>query len=656
MTTLHLPSFGADIGDRLRQSFQRWRKHLPGAHSVSRLQGKLIIPYVILTLVLAAVGIYVVTRLVASTIRERFVNQIYESARVASDAVVRQERTHLENLRLMVYTEGVGDTLGQRDANRLEALLLPLAMNSGIDAATVVDVNGIELITLGKDPKTGLYIRSQGKDFSAEELVSLILKKNTDTLGDKFAGLLYTNYGPGLFTSSPVFDSQGKLVGTILVGTRLSSLLANIKAQSLADLLILDKNHKVIATTLAPPEDGFGSLEEASQGSSSDGQSTTYDIQLYRREFQVTYTPFKARGQLLGWLGVVLPSSYVVAAEATSRNTFSLIFTLGTVGVIVIGLLLSQSIAQPILKLRSMTQAVAAGNLDESSGLIRTDEIGDLAEAFDVMTLRLRERTQEAARLYAEAVQRNKELAEINEQLRSTQMQLVQSEKLAAIGQLTAGIVHDVKNPLTVVKGMAELLLSEGNIPEDIREEITLIRDSSQKANVILTDLLTFARQSRPEMEERDMRETVEAALRLTAYPLRKAHIEVSKDLPNQAVMMTYDNQQIEQVLVNLVNNAVHAMGDGGKLRINLSQADGAVAIALEDTGIGIPPENLRRIFDPFFTTKPEGEGTGLGLSVSYGIISNHSGHIEVQSKVGEGTTFTILLPVKHVDDEGGKR
>ncbi len=120
--------------------------------------------------------------------------------------------------------------------------------------------------------------------------------------------------------------------------------------------------------------------------------------------------------------------------------------------------------------------------------------------------------------------------------------------------------------------------------------------------------------------------------------------------------MMTYDNQQIEQVLVNLVNNAVHAMGDGGKLRINLSQADGAVAIAVEDTGIGIPPENLRLIFDPFFTTKPEGEGTGLGLSFSYGIISNHSGHIEVQSKVGEGTTFTILLPVKHVDDEGGKR
>ncbi len=162
---MRLPTLGANIGDRLRQTFQHWGNTLKGIYSVSRLQGKLIVPYVLLTLVLAAVGIYVVTRLVTSTIRERFVNQIYESARVASDAVVRQERTHLEQLRLMVFTQGVGDALGQMDANRLEALLLPLAMNSGIDAATVVDLDGIELITLGKDPDTGLYVRSQGRDF-----------------------------------------------------------------------------------------------------------------------------------------------------------------------------------------------------------------------------------------------------------------------------------------------------------------------------------------------------------------------------------------------------------------------------------------------------------------------------------------------------------
>ncbi len=649
MATLSLPA----LGDKFRRSVVGGIKKFPGFRGLLRLQGKLIVPYVILTLMMAAVGVYVVTHLVTSTIHERFVNQLYESARVASDSVVRLERDHLENLRLLVFTEGVAQALKDGDAQRLEALLLPLAVNNGLEAVTAVDRNGREILTMGRDPQSGQYLRTQGTNFAEEALVVNVLQGKSDANGDKYAAILETAYGPGLFISSAVRDAQGEIVGAIVVGNPLSSMLAEIKSQALADLLILDMAQRVLATTLPPPVEGFGGLEAAAQAASQSGLSQTYDLKLNRRDFQITFTPFKARNQQIGWMGVVLPSSYVVAAQATSRNTFSIVFTAGTVGIIVLGLLLSRSIARPILQLRSLSQAVAAGNLDQNIGLQRSDEIGELAEAFDVMTLRLRERTQEAARLYAEAVQRNKELAEINEQLRATQRQLVQSEKLAAIGQLTAGIVHDVKNPLTVIKGMAELLLGEDEVPQGIRDEITLIRDSAQKANLILTDLLTFARQSKPDMSERDMRETIEAALRLTAFPVRKAHVQVSKDLPEQPVMMVYDPQQIEQVLVNLITNAVQAMPNGGKIRINLSQGDGVIAIAVQDTGIGIPPENLNRIFDPFFTTKPEDQGTGLGLSVSYGIISNHDGRIDVESKVGEGTTFTILLPVKRGEKKG---
>lgn len=624
-----------------------------GLRGLFRLQGKLIIPYVILTLMMAAVGVYVVTHLVASTIRERFVNQLYESARVASDSVVRVERDHLENLRLMVFTEGMASALVARDAGRAEALLLPLALNNRLDSVTALDSSGREILTLGRDPNSGQYLRTQATDFSQKDLVRNVLEGKQDANGDKYAAILETVFGPGLFTSSAVRDSQGEIVGAILVGTRLSNMLADIKSQALADLLILDMERQVLATTLPPPVEGFGELQAAAQAASQSALSQTYDLKLNRRDYQITYTPFKVRGQQIGWLGVVLPSSYVVAAQATSRNTFSLLFTAGTLGIIVLGLLLSRSIARPILQLSSLTQAVAAGNLDQNIGLERGDEIGELAQAFDVMTLRLRERTQEAARLYAEAIQRNKELAEINEQLRSTQRQLVQSEKLAAIGQLTAGIVHDVKNPLTVIKGMAELLLGEDELPQSMREEITLIKDSAQKANLIVTDLLTFARQSKPDLSERDMRETIEAALRLCAFPLRKGHIEVCKDLPEQPVMMAHDPQQIEQVLVNLITNAIQAMPNGGKIRINLSRGEGVIALAVQDTGIGIPPENINRIFDPFFTTKPEEQGTGLGLSVSYGIISNHEGRIEVESVVGEGTTFTILLPIKRGEQKG---
>ncbi|MGW8249558.1 MAG: sensor histidine kinase, partial [Anaerolineales bacterium] len=423
---------------------------------------------------------------------------------------------------------------------------------------------------------------------SEEGLVSNVLRGVMDDRGDKFVDHLETNFGQVLYTSSAVNDSQGRLAGAILVGTRLESLLVSTKLQALADLILLDEQHHLLASTLPPPDEGYDGLERASMDASQPDSSVTQDIQLYQRDFQSIFAPFEARGKQIGLLGVVLPSSYVVAAEATSRNTFSLLFTLGTLGVIVIGLLLSQSIARPILKLNAMTHEVAAGNLDQSSGLNRSDEIGELAGAFDVMTLRLRERTQEASRLYAEAVQRNQELAEINEQLRATQAQLVQSEKLAAVGQLTAGIVHDVKNPLTVVKGMAELLIVDENTPPAVTEELVLIRDSVAKADIILSDLLTFARQSKPELgqlerEQRDLRETVEAALRLTAFPMRKAHVDLAKELPDEAVMLTFDNQQIEQVLVNLINNAIQAMPAGGELKVNVSRKTGMVAIAVTD-------------------------------------------------------------------------
>jgi two-component system NtrC family sensor kinase len=629
------------LGEKIRQKLES----APGGLRVSGLQGKLIIPYVMLTMALAAIGIFVITRLVTSSIRERFINQIYEAARVASDAVVRQEMNNLEDLRAVVFTEGVNSAVARKDPGVLEGLLLNLMANNRIEALTVIDSSGAEILTLGENPATGQFVRSSAeKDFSDNELVDKALSGAGDEQGDKYVGILATGYGPALFTAAPVYNDHGDVIGAVLVGVRLETLLAEIKTQALADIILFDQNGQILASTLPEAESDATELANLTPTKGEPDKPNVYDLKLYNRDFQITYTELEARQEQFGWLGVVLPSTFVVSTEATSRDLFSLIFALGTVAIVIVGYAISQSIARPILKLRTLTQSVAAGDLDQSMGIKRADEIGELGEAFDVMTIKLRERTLEAARLYSEAIQRNKELAETNERLRTTQMQLIQSEKLAAIGQLTAGIVHDVKNPLAVIKGVAELMLSEESLPE-YTQELSLIRESAQKANNIVSDLMKFARQSQPEMGIYDMRDTVEAALRLTAFPIRKAHVQAVKDIPEHAVVMNYDYQQIEQVLVNLINNAVQAMPNGGSLRVSLGQADGVTAISVQDTGIGIPSENLSRIFDPFFTTKPEGEGTGLGLSVSYGIISNHSGRIEVESVPGEGTTFTLLLP-----------
>lgn len=629
--------------------FSRWPR-------LYGLRGKLIIPYVLLTVLLAMIGIFVVTRLVTDSVRERFANQIYEASRVSADSIVRQEQKHLDILRNIALTKGIAEAFLNRDIEFLELQTQGIAAVHRVQIISVLDTEGQELITLGLDPATGSYIRSQGTDFSQETIVRNILTEYTDEQGDKFIDLLETRNGLALVTSAPVRSTQdGQLVGVLLVGTRLESLLADIKAQALADIVLLDQERNLLGTTLVAPSEGYQELEKAAIPFVQQINVSSQEVSLYGRDYQVFYTPFAVRGRNLGWLGVVLPSQYVTTPEATSRSTFSALFAVGTAATIIIGYLLALNIARPILRLRSMSQAVASGDLNQSIQLRQADEIGDLANAFDQMTAHLRERTAEAERLYAETVQRNKELAEINARLQATQLQLIQSEKLAAIGQLTAGIVHDVKNPLAVIKGMAEVIREDPSLSEDARQGLALIHESAVKANRIVTDLLKFARQAKPEMKTQDLRETVEAALRLTTYLIREAKIQVVTELPQESILLKYDSQQIEQVFINLITNAVQAMREQGLLRIRLYREDRMVAVAFEDNGIGIPPEYLNRIFDPFFTTKREGEGTGLGLSVSYGIVASHNGHIEVKSSPGQGSTFTVYLPYEPPELASGK-
>jgi len=631
----------------LAQKFRFSARFLPRFN----LQSVLIVPYALLTLATATIGLYIVTLLVTSSFQERFVNQITEAGRVAADGVIRRERIHLEDLRLMAFTEGVAQALASRDVQTLQDLLSPLAQNNNVEIVTTVDLEGREIFTLALGPDGRPRVISQGADFSQTDLVTKVRQGQSDHLGDKFVGLLTTASGAYLVTSAPVRD-QARLVGVLMIGTRLETLLAELKSQALAEIVVLDQRGRWLGATLAQPDEGYAALELPPQETPDMDATLTRDLRLYGRDFRALYAPFLARQQMIGVLAVALPSNYIVTTTATSRNTISAVFALGTVAVILVGYGLSQSIARPILRLRAMSQAVAAGDLRQRTGLARTDEIGELASAFDAMTLRLLERTEEANRLYAETMQRNKELAEINARLQTTQQQLVQSEKLAAIGQLTAGIVHDVKNPLAVIKGLAEVLLDEPHHDAETQAHLASIRDSAAKANQIVSDLLKFARQSKLERAHRDLRETVQASLRLTKYLARKARVQVSAELPEQPVMLTYDAQQIEQVLINMIHNAIQAMPEGGSLRLSLGAFEDMVALTIQDTGTGIVPENLSRIFDPFFTTKPEGEGTGLGLSVGYGIVADHGGRIDVDSTPGQGTTFVIWLPVRPVSSD----
>jgi signal transduction histidine kinase len=442
-----------------------------------------------------------------------------------------------------------------------------------------------------------------------------------------------------------VRSADGRILGVLMVGTRLDTLAADLKTQVLADIIVLDQQGALMTTTLPPPEQGYGVLTLTSLEVAYLDPGKISALELYQRPYQVYYTPLIVRGADVGVVGVVLPSNFIVATESISRNLFSLVFALGTLAVILVGYLLAQRISRPILRMRDVSLAVASGDLDQRTGIRGPDEVGQMAAVFDLMTFRLRRRTAQAARLHAETVKRSQELEEANTRLQQAQQQLVQSEKLAAVGQLTAGIVHDVKNPLAVIRGLTEEVEEQLGGSSPHTEHLKTIRDNATRANAIVSDLLKFARQSNPEMRYQNIQDTVLSALRLTDYLARRGRVKIIAEPSAQPVLTVYDAQQIEQVLVNLIQNAIQAMPEGGTLRVRVGQTTEWVEIDVADTGVGIPPKNLGRIFDPFFTTKPPGEGTGLGLSVSYGLVAQHKGRIDVRSEVGRGSVFTVRLP-----------
>jgi signal transduction histidine kinase len=233
-------------------------------------------------------------------------------------------------------------------------------------------------------------------------------------------------------------------------------------------------------------------------------------------------------------------------------------------------------------------------------------------------------------------------------ELKQTQAQLVQSTKLAAIGELAANIAHEINNPLTTVLGFASFIAERLPADDPTREELGLIQEEASRARDIVRDLLQFSRQRdfMPEPSETNtVLEQVVAMVRrqgaLNTITVTEAY---GADLP----MVEMDVPRIKQVFLNIINNAVYAMKDGGALTIRTTLDGGTVRIAFEDTGPGIPAEVLGRIFDPFFTTKPEVSGTGLGLSVSLGIVQSHGGMIDVKSTVGAGTIFSVALPITH--------
>ena len=228
------------------------------------------------------------------------------------------------------------------------------------------------------------------------------------------------------------------------------------------------------------------------------------------------------------------------------------------------------------------------------------------------------------------------------------------AEKLAAVGRLAAGVVHEINNPLATIAACAEALeqrIDEGAFEgleaiDDLNEYLGLIKSEAFRCKSITTGLLDFSRIRPGNRHPIDVGEVIRSSANLISHQKRGENIDIQIEAADDLPLLNADGGQIQQAIIALCTNAIDAMPEGGELTIRAETHSNRIAIAIEDTGVGIQPEDLSKIFEPFFTTKEVGEGTGLGLAVCYGIITDHGGRLSVRSNVGKGTTFTILLPI----------
>ncbi len=327
------------------------------------------------------------------------------------------------------------------------------------------------------------------------------------------------------------------------------------------------------------------------------------------------------------WAVVQIPRAR--AFEAARRLVTRSLALAGLVCLAAAGLVLffSSSITRPLVALTRATEQIGRGHFDVQIPQSGGDEIGALGARFKRMT---------------------EELGARETALKEANKRLVESEKMTALGQLGAGIAHEVKNPMTSIRGYAQMGIRKVPEGSPLHEYFRTIEKETGRSLDILKNLLKFSRQETAEMGLIDLNAVVTDTLKLVAHQLEMKKVQVVPSPSEDPLQVIGNANQLEQVLLNLCMNAGDAMEKGGTLTISTELVNnGATAcIRVADTGSGIPPDVQGRIFDPFFTTKPVGKGTGLGLSVSYGIVKDHKGEITVQSKVGQGTTFTILIPI----------
>jgi len=643
------------------------------------LKARLIVGYVIILaiggLVTSLVGSWIVSSTIMAQAR-RSVNQNLATARVLYES-------HLERARLAVDLAASGTTLAEYLARRERKTVLEhlgwLQKEVGFDFLSLAGPDGRVLARAAgpseADDVTGISVVAaalRGRRLGSTEVLpaEVLARENPALLERARLALVETprarppsraeeTAGMVLVAAAPVRAADGRILGVLYGGILLNRNLELVDriwevifkgdrfdGQEVGTVTLFLKDAR-IATTVrdAKGQRALGTLISAEVYDAVIGRGEAWRGRAFvvHDWYISAYEPIRnSNGEVVGILYVGLLEKAFTAVRDRVILSFFGIAGIGFLVIIGITYYEIHRITRPIGELVEATRKIAAGQFDQEVK-VGTGEIGLLSASFNAMAKSLRQMRADLEEWGRTLEQKVKERTEA---LIAMQAQVAQSDRLASLGKLAAGVAHEINNPLGGILSLTALTLEDMKEDDPNRENLLEVIRQTERCRDIVARLLDFARQSVSHKELVDLNRVLEETLGLLTRQSLFFNIQVVKNLDPDLPPVKADRTQIQQVFMNILINAAQAMQERGTITVaSRATADGAVEVSISDTGCGIPPDRIGRIFDPFYTTKQDSRGTGLGLSIAYGIVTSHRGSISVESEVGKGSTFRVTLP-----------
>ncbi len=636
-------------------------------------RSKLVIGFLSVSFLVGVVSLLVGGQLIYKAVVNEATNRIRLDLNAAREIYSTRINNVAVSLNITTLGRGFCSALEMRDAPQLVGRLMRLAQQTELDFAGIVTNDGKTLCRIGPNPMPKETTPADNP------LISSVLQRRvavsgTVVLNKEFLfaedpeladrariKLLPTpraaprpegeeTSGMALAAAIPVFD-KGELLGILYGGILLNRSQAIVdrvretvfqqetyKGHSIGTATIFFKDLRISTNVLAP--DGKRAIgtrvsKEVRTRVLIEGKKWTDRAFVVSDWYITAYEPIEdIFAERVGMLYVGVLEAKYAEVRRKALSVFILITVAGMALAIGVGYILAGKITRPVHQLVEASTQVSQGNLSPEIGPISKSEIGVLQRTLKEMLSSLRERDRR--------------------QRAESEIRLLQSEKQASIGRLAAGVAHEINNPLTGVLTFTHMLLRHKDISDEVRSDLQTIAQETERVRKIVKGLLDFSQQTKLDLEPTDVNRLVRSAISLVENQALIKGIDLDFGPGEGLPVRILDRSQLRSVLLNIIINALDATEPGGNISVStaLCVSPGkpgrkGIEIAITDTGCGISPENLDKLFDPFFTTKEVGEGTGLGLAVSLGIVERQGGTIRVQSEIGRGSTFTIWLPVE---------